>query len=55
MSISILYHAFNIKGVTIESAQLIGNAVIFSAEMTDKYTTCHYCGGRHANYKGQKI
>jgi transposase len=54
MSISILYHAFNIKGVKIEKAQYKGNAIIFSAEMTGKYTTCANCRCRHANYKGQK-
>ena len=55
MSTSILYHAFNLKGVEFESAQFLGNAVIFSAKMNDKFIKCPDCGGNHAIYKGQKI
>ncbi len=55
MSISLLYHAFNIKGVRIESAHFIGNAIIFSSEMTKKYTTCPHCESRNTSYKGPKV
>jgi len=36
MSTSILYHAFNLKGVEFESTEFLGNAIIFSVVMTDK-------------------
>lgn len=54
MSTSILYHAFNLKGIEFESANYLGNAIIFSAAMTDKFTKCPSCGCRYANYKGNK-
>lgn len=54
MSTSILYHAFNLKGVEFESVKFLGNAIIFSAAMTDKLTKCPGCGCRHTIYKGQK-
>ncbi len=54
MSTSLLYHAFNLKGIEYHSTHFLGNAVIFSAEMTDKFTKCPGCGCRHAIYKGQK-
>lgn len=54
MSTSLLYHAFNLKGVEFESAQFLGNAIIFSVKMNDKFIKCPDCGGSHAIYKGQK-
>jgi transposase len=54
MSTSILYHAFNLKGVEFESTKFLGNAIIFSAAMTAKLTKCPDCGCRHAISKGQK-
>jgi len=54
MSTSILYHAFNLKGIEFKSANYLGNAIIFSATMTDKFIKCPVCGCRYANYKGNK-
>lgn len=55
MSTSILYHAFNLQGIEYRATKFLGNSIIFSAEMTDKFNKCPGCGCRHANYKGQKI
>lgn len=54
MSTSTLYHAFNLRGVTYRSTSFLGNSIIFSAEMTDKFIRCPQCGGRHTTFKGQK-
>ena len=54
MSTSILYHAFNLKGIEHVSTRFLGNAIIFSAEMTDSFTKCPRCGCRCSTYKGQK-
>jgi len=54
MSTSLLYHAFNLKGVTYRSASYVGNSIILSFEMTDKFIKCPQCGGRHTTFKGQK-
>ena len=54
MSTSLLYHAFNIKGVEYRSTDFLGNAIIFCAEMTDKFITCPCCKNRRAIFKGQK-
>lgn len=39
MSTSLLYHAFNIQGVECHSTKYLGNSIIFSAEITDKFRT----------------
>ncbi|MFW8602563.1 helix-turn-helix domain-containing protein, partial [Desulfobacterota bacterium M19] len=54
MSTSILYHAFNLRGIEYHSTQFLGNAVIFSAEMTEKFIKCPCCGCRYTIFKGQK-
>lgn len=54
MSTSLLYHAFNLKGVTYRSTKFVGNSIILSAEMTDKFIKCPQCGKNHATFKGQK-
>lgn len=54
MSTSILYHAFNLKGIKCKSTQFLGNTVIFSVEMTEKCIKCPACGCRHTILKGQK-
>lgn len=54
MSTSILYHAFNLRGIEHKSTQFTGNTIIFSAEMTDKFSRCPNCGCRQTNQKGQK-
>lgn len=55
MSTSLLYHAFNLKGVVYQSTHFMGNTVILSAEMTDKFIKCPICGGKEATYKGQNV
>ncbi len=54
MSTSILYHAFNLQGIEYRATQFLGNTIIFSVEMTDKFTKCPACGCRHTIFKGQK-
>jgi len=54
MSTSLLYHAFNIKGVEYRSTDFLGNAIIFCVEMTDKFTPCPRCRKRLVIFKGQK-
>jgi len=54
MSNSLLYHAFNLKGVEYHSTSFVGNTIIFSAEMTRKFIKCPQCGCRQTIFKGQK-
>jgi transposase len=54
MSTSLLYHAFNIKGVEYRSTSFLGNSIISHAEMTDKFTRCPQCGCHQNIFKGQK-
>jgi len=54
MSTSLLYHAFNLKGVEYRSTKFVGNAIIFSVEMIDKFMKCPACSGRQTVFKGQK-
>jgi len=54
MSRSLLYHAFNLKGVEYLSTKFVGNAIIFSVEMIDKFIKCPECGGHQTIFKGHK-
>lgn len=54
MSTSMFYHAFNLKGIEYRSTQFLGNAIIFSVEMTGKCIKCPACGCCHTIFKGQK-
>ena len=54
MSTSLLYHAFNIKGVEYRSTSFLGNSIIIHAEMTDKFTRCPQCGCHQTIFKGHK-
>lgn len=54
MSTSILYHAFNLKGVTYRSTKFVGSSIILSTEMTDKFMECPQCRKSHTTFKGQK-
>ena len=54
MSTSLLYHAFNIKGVEYHSTKYLGNAIVFSTEITNKFLKCPRCDCRQAVFKGQK-
>ncbi|NOX79639.1 MAG: ISL3 family transposase [Deltaproteobacteria bacterium] len=54
MSMSILYHAFGIKGVTYRSTYYLGNAVFFRVETTDHHVLCPKCGHRLCIFRGRK-
>ncbi len=54
MSTSLIYHAFGLKGVEYQSTQPLGNAIIISAKMTEKFIKCPHCCCRYASFKGQK-
>lgn len=54
MSRSLLYHAFNLKGVEYRSTKFVGNSIIFSVEMIDKFIKCPKCNGRQTVFKGHK-
>lgn len=54
MSTSLLYHAFNIRGVEYRSTSFLGNSIIFHAEMTYKFNKCPQCDGHQNIFKGQK-
>lgn len=53
MSTSILFHAFNLKGIKYISTVFSGDTIIFRAEM-DCNVKCPKCGKRHTIYRGQK-
>jgi transposase len=54
MSTSLLYHAFNIRGVNYQNIKLNGNTLIFKAEVTDAAKKCPACRSRKVVFKGQK-
>lgn len=53
MSTSILFHAFNLKGIKHTSTIFSGDTIIFRAEM-DCSIKCPNCGKRHTINRGQK-
>jgi transposase len=53
MSTSILFHAFNLKGIKYISTIFSGTTIFFRAEM-DCSVKCPICGKRHTIYRGQK-
>lgn len=55
MPTTLLYHAFDIKGVTYRSTQMLGNALIISGETIDQYVPCPNCGHRSCGIKGRHI
>jgi transposase len=54
MSTSTLYHAFQIDGVKYKSTSYEESALIFNAEMSEKYLYCPRCKSRDISFKGQK-
>lgn len=54
MSQSLLYHAFQLKGVTYRSTTYLGNAIIFNMETTNQYIPCPDCDNKYNSFKGQK-
>ncbi len=54
MSLSILYHAYGVKGVTYRSTYFLGNAVFFRVEKTDHHSRCPRCAQRHCIFRGAK-
>ena len=55
MSQSLLYHAFGIKGVTYRSSQILGNALVFFVETTNRHVPCPACRHRSCHFKGQAV
>ena len=54
MSTSILYHAFNLKGITYKATRYEGDAIVFVADIKRDLIRCPKCGCRHFTFKGQK-
>lgn len=54
MSTSILYHAFNLKGIRYRTVEFARGEVIFKAKMTDQCIRCPDCGHRQFVFKGVK-
>ena len=55
MSQSLLYHAFGIKDVSYRSTHVLGNALVFSVETTNRHVVWQTCGHRYCQFKGQAI
>lgn len=55
MSISLLYHAFNIKSVKYCSSSYKGNTIIFRAEMIDRKFKCPLCQAIQHTFSGKKV
>lgn len=55
MSQTLLYHALGIKGVSYRSTQVLGNALVFSVETTNRHVSCQSCGHRYCQFKGQTV
>jgi len=54
MSTSILYHAFNLKGITYRATRFNGDVIEYFADMNKTYIRCPKCGLRQFTFKGQK-
>ena len=54
MSTSVLYHAFQIKGVKYNSTSYEGNRIIFHADIADKFVYCPNCKSHDVCCKGKK-
>jgi len=54
MSTSILYHAFNLKGITYRTTRFAGDTIEYFADMNETYIRCPKCGSRNFTFKGQK-
>ena len=54
MSTSLLYHAFNIKGVDYRATKYIGNRIVFKAEMNSSIKSCALCNSKQVIFKGKK-
>ena len=54
MSTSLLYHAFNLKGITYQSTNLLENSIIFEAYVKDDFYVCDHCRSRQTIKKGSK-
>lgn len=51
---SLLYHAFNLKGVEYRSTKIVGNSIIFFVAMMVKFIKCPECSGRQNVFKGRR-
>lgn len=54
MSTSVLYHAFNLKGITYRATRFKGDVIEYFADVKEEYIRCPKCGQRQYTFKGQK-
>ncbi|ABC77042.1 ISL3 family transposase [Syntrophus aciditrophicus] len=54
MSTSVLYHAFNLKGITYRATRFTGDVIEYFADVKEEYIRCPKCGQRKFIFKGQK-
>jgi len=54
MSMSLLYHAFGLRGVKYRSIRYKGNTIIFSAVMINQGYKCPECVHQRTKKKGRK-
>ena len=54
MSTSLLYHAFNIRGVEYRATKYIGNRIIIKAEVRADHRFCTSCDSKDVIFKGRK-
>jgi len=54
MSTSILYHAFNLKGITYKATRYEGDAMVFYADIKRDFIRCPKCGYRILLSRGRK-
>lgn len=55
MSQTLLYHALGIRGVSYRCTQILGNAIVFSVETTNRHVICQTCGHRYCQFRGQAV
>ena len=54
MSTSVLYHAFNLKGITYRATRFKGDVIEYFADVKEEYICCQKCGQRQYTFKGRK-
>jgi len=51
---SVLYHAFNLKGITYRATRFKGDVTEYFADVKEEYIRCPKCGWQQFTFKGQK-
>lgn len=54
MSTSLLYHAYNIRGVEYQATRYIGNRIFLRAEVRQDHKFCANCESKDVIFKGRK-